>query len=81
MAGEYEAEARIDRRFPVVGHNVIEIEVKDGQGKSVTVAKIRVNYYMAPMNYMTDAKLKGVKYKAKMNLETKISTAKFNVNP
>ena len=99
MAGEFEAEVRIDRSPPVVGDNHIEIEVKDARGKSVTDAKVLVNYYMppmprmAPMNYITDAKLKGEKYRAKMNfimsgpwiiaikinLGGKISTAKFNV--
>jgi len=100
MAGEYEAELRIDRSPPVVGDNHIEIEVKDAWGNPVTDAKVLVNYYMppmprmAPMNYITDAKLKGEKYKAKMNFIMsgpwiiaikinhggKISTAKFNVD-
>jgi len=97
--GQYEAEVKIDRSPPVVGDNHIEIEIKDARGKPVTDAKILVNYYMppmprmAPMNYITDAKLKGEKYRAKMNfimsgpwiiaikinLGGKISTAKFNV--
>ena len=100
MAGEYEAGVRIDRSPPVVGDNHIEIEVKDARGNPVTDAKVLVNYYMppmprmAPMNYITDAKLKGEKYRAKMNfimsgpwiiaikinLGGKISTAKFNVD-
>ncbi len=100
MAGGYEAEVRIDRSPPVVGDNHIEIEVRDGRGKLITDAKVLVNYYMppmprmAPMNYMTDAKLKGEKYKAKMNLimsgpwiiaikinhAGRTSTAKFNVD-
>jgi YtkA-like len=100
VVGEYEAEVRIDRSPPVVGDNHIEIEVKDARGKSVTDAKVLVNYYMppmprmAPMNYITDAKLKGEKYKAKMNFimsgpwiiaikinhAGKTSTAKFNVD-
>ncbi len=99
-AGEYEAEVKIDRSPPVVGDNHIEIEVKDGRGKPVTDAKILVNYYMppmprmAPMNYRTDAKLKGEKYKATMNFimsgpwviaikitrGEKTSTAKLNVD-
>ena len=99
-AGEFEAEVRIDRSPPVVGDNQIEIEVKDGSGKTITDAKVLVNYYMppmprmAPMNYTTDAKLKGEKYRAKMNfimsgpwiiaikmnVGGKMSTAKFNVN-
>ena len=100
MTGDYEAEVKIDRSPPVVGDNNIEIAVRDVRGKPVTDAKILVNYYMppmprmAPMNYTTDAKLKGEKYRAKMNfimsgpwiiaikmnVGGKMSTAKFNVN-
>jgi len=99
-AGEYEAEVKIDRYPPVLGDNKIEIEIKDGEGNLVTDAKVLVNYYMppmprmAPMNYTTDAKLKGEKYKATMNFimsgpwiiaikinhAGKTSTAKFNVD-
>jgi len=99
-AGEYEAEVKIDRYPPVLGDNKIEIEIKDVDGKYVTDAKVLVNYYMppmprmAPMNYITDARLKGEKYKATMNFIMsgpwiiaikinhggKISTAKFNVD-
>ena len=98
--GEYEAEVRIDRSPPVIGDNNIEIEIKDAGGNSLTDAKVLVNYYMppmprmVPMNYMTDAKLRGEKYKAKMNFimsgpwiiaikitrEGKTLTAKFNVD-
>ncbi|HVP80619.1 MAG TPA: FixH family protein [Thermodesulfobacteriota bacterium] len=100
MVGEYEAEVRIDRSPPVVGDNNIEIEIRDCGGNCIKDAKVLVNYYMppmprmAPMNYITDAKLKGEKYRAKMNfimsgpwiiaikinLGGKISTAKFNVD-
>lgn len=99
-AGEYEAEIKIDRYPPVLGDNKIEIEIKDAGGNRITDAKVLVNYYMppmprmAPMNYITDAKLKGEKYKAKMNFimsgpwiiaikinhAGKILTAKFNVD-
>jgi len=98
--GELEAGMRIDRSPPVLGDNNIEIELKDAAGKAVTDAKVLVNYYMppmprmAPMNYTTDASLKGDKYRAKMNFIMsgpwiiaikinhggKISTAKFNVD-
>jgi hypothetical protein len=97
--GEYEAEVRIDRNPPILGDNNIEIALRDAEGKGITDAKVLVNYYMppmprmAPMNYITDAKLKGEKYKATMNFimsgpwiiaikinrAGKISTAKFNV--
>ena len=99
-AGEYEAEVKIDRYPPVLGDNKIEIEVKDAEGNRVIDAKVLVNYYMppmprmAPMNYITDAKLKGETYKAtmsfimsgpwiiaiKINHAGKTSTAKFNVD-
>ena len=63
--GELEAEIRIDRNPPALGDNNFEIELKDPVGKPLTEAKVLVNYYMppmprmAPMNYTTDAKLKG----------------------
>jgi hypothetical protein len=99
-AGEYETEVKIDKYPPVLGDNRIEIEIKDAGGKPITDAKVLVNYYMppmprmAPMNYITDAKLKGDKYKATMNFimsgpwiiaikishAGKMSTAKFNVD-
>lgn len=98
--GEYEAEVRMDRDPPAPGVNSIEIEIKDGGSRPVTEAKVLVNYYMphiprmAPMNYTTDAKLKGERYKATMNFimsgpwviavkithAGKTSTAKFNVD-
>ena len=98
--GGYEVEVRIDRNPPILGDNHIEIEIKDAEGKRVTDAKVLVNYYMppmprmAPMNYVTDAKLKGEKYKATMNFIMsgpwiiaikishggKISTVKLNVD-
>jgi hypothetical protein len=99
-AGEYEAEVKIGRYPPVLGDNKIEIEIKNSEGKCVKDAKVLVNYYMppmprmAPMNYITDATLKGEKYKATMNFimsgpwiiaikinhAGKTSTAKFNVD-
>lgn len=71
-AGDYEVEIKIDKNPPIVGDNHIEIEIKNA-GKSVTDAKVLVNYYMppmprmAPMNYKTDAKLRKEKYQATMN--------------
>jgi hypothetical protein len=98
--GEYDAEVKIDRYPPVLGDNRLEIEIKDAGGRNVTGAKVLVNYYMppmprmAPMNYTTDAKLRGEKYKATMNFimsgpwvivirinhAGKTSTAKFNID-
>jgi len=71
--GEYEAEVRMDRNPPSLGDNNIEIEIKDAGGKPLREAMVLVNYYMppmprmVPMNYITDAKLKGEKYRATMN--------------
>ena len=98
--GALQAEIRVDRNPPIVGDNRIEIEIKDQDGKSVTDASVLVNYYMppmprmAPMNYITDAKLTGEKYKATMNFimsgpwiiavkinhDGKMTTAKFNID-
>jgi len=73
-AGEYDVEVKIDKNPPVVGDNAITIEIKNGAGKYVTDAKVRVDYSMPAMpgmpamNYKADAELKGDEYKAKMNL-------------
>ena len=100
MVSDYEARVKLDRYPPTVGDNPIEIEIRDAAGKSVTDAKVLVNYYMppmprmAPMNYITDAKLKGERYRTtmkfimtgpwiisvKINYGGKISSAKFNVD-
>lgn len=72
--GGYAAEIRIDRNPVILGDNNIEIEIKDGAGRSVTDAKVLVNYYMppmprmVPMNFTTGAKLKGDRYRAIMNV-------------
>jgi len=99
-AGEYHVEIRIDRNPPILGDNNIEIEIRDAGGTRITDATVLVNYYMppmprmAPMNYTTNAKLKGEKYKITMNLimagpwviavkitrDGKTTTAKFNID-
>jgi hypothetical protein len=72
-AGGYEFRVRIDRNPPILGDNHIEIEIKDGTGARITDARVMVNYYMppmprmAPMSYVTRAKLKGESYRATMN--------------
>ncbi|MDW8002654.1 MAG: FixH family protein [Deltaproteobacteria bacterium] len=71
--GEYEMEVRIDTNPPAMGSNSIEISIRDLKGKSITDAKVIVEYSMPPMpgmppmNYKTDAILVGNVYKAKMN--------------
>ena len=97
---EYEAQVRLDRYPPTLGDNHIEIEIKDAAGKSVTDAKVLVNYYMppmprmVPMNFTSEAKLKGERYKTAMRFimsgpwiisvkidhAGRVSTAKFNVD-
>ena len=73
-AGEFEVRARIDRNPPILGHNHMEIEIKDATAGVVTDATVMVNYYMppmprmAPMNYTTKAELKGEKYRITMDL-------------
>jgi hypothetical protein len=73
-AGEYTVEVKIDKNPPVVGDNNMKIEIKDSANKYVTDAKVKVDYSMPampgmpPMNYKTDAELKGNEYTAKMNL-------------
>jgi hypothetical protein len=73
-AGEYNVEVKIDRNPPVAGENNLDIQVKDAAGKNIRDAKVSVNYSMPampgmpPMNYKTEAELKGETYKAKINL-------------
>jgi hypothetical protein len=98
-AGEFEVHARINRNPPIVGNNLMEVEIRDSGGR-VTDATVTVNYYMppmprmAPMNYTTNAELKGEKYKVTMDFimagpwiirvlitrDEKKATAKFNID-
>jgi hypothetical protein len=63
----------IDKNPPIVGDNNLTVTIKDGSGKDVTDAKIKVEYSMPAMpgmpamNYKTDAGLKGNEYKGKLN--------------
>lgn len=73
-AGEFDVVVTIDKNPPVVGNNNITVTVKDAAGKAVTDANVVVDYSMppmqgmAPMNYKANATVKGVEYKAVMNL-------------
>jgi hypothetical protein len=73
-AKEYQVEVETDRNPLVVGDNRLEIVIRDSSGKIVTDAKVAVNYYMppmprmVPMNYKTEADLKGGKYRATMQI-------------
>jgi hypothetical protein len=88
-AGDYALDIRLDKNPPVVGDNLMELTIKDADGKAVTDAKVAVNYTMppmsgmAPMNYKADAVLKGEKYQSTLkfsmsgswNVEVKITQA------
>jgi len=73
-AGEYDVEVKIDKNPPVVGDNIIKIDVKDASGHLSRDAKVVVEYSMPAMpgmpamNYKADADLMGDAYTAKMNL-------------
>ena len=73
-AGDYSVEIRMDKETPVVGANLVEIAVKDKDGKAVTDAKVVVSASMPAMPGMpamenkADAKPDGGKYKAKIEL-------------
>jgi hypothetical protein len=88
-AGDYALDIRLDKNPPVVGDNLMELTIKDTDGKTVTDAKVAVNYTMppmsgmAPMSYKIDAVLKGEKYQSTLkfsmsgswNVEVKITQA------
>jgi hypothetical protein len=72
--GDFDVLVRLER-FPVIqGDNPIEVELRDPQGKPIANAQILVNYYMppmprmAPMNYKTEARLVGSKYRTSMSI-------------
>jgi len=73
-AGAYDVTVTIDKNPPVVGDNNVTVVIKDASGKSVTDAKVLVDYSMPAMsgmpamNYKTNAELNGSGYKATMNL-------------
>jgi hypothetical protein len=70
---DYTVQVVIDKNPPILGDNNLSITIKDGSGKNVTDAKVKVDYGMPAMpgmpamNYKTDATLKGTEYKAKLN--------------
>lgn len=72
--GAYNVVVKNDKNPPVAGDNNLTISIKDASGKNVTDAKVKVEYSMPamsgmpPMNYKTNAELKGNDYNAKMNL-------------
>lgn len=73
-AGAYDVTMTFDKNPPVASDNNVEIAIKDAAGKVVKDAKVKVEYSMPampgmpPMNYKTDAVLKGDVYKATLGL-------------
>jgi len=98
--GEYSVQITMDKNPPVAGENKMKVEIRDQAGNPVTDANVDVAYSMPampgmpPMNYKTDAGLKGEEYQAKLdlsmsgawNIAVKVSragkagTIKFNVD-
>jgi len=88
-AGDYTLDIKIDKNPPVVGDNLMELTIKDTDGKAVTDAKVAVTYTMppmsgmAPMKYKADAVAKDGGYQATLkfsmsgswNVEAKITRA------
>ncbi|MBI4767795.1 MAG: FixH family protein [Deltaproteobacteria bacterium] len=70
---DYTVRVEIDKNPPIVGENNLSLTIKDGSGKNITDAKVKVEYSMPAMpgmpamNYKADAVLKGSEYKAKVN--------------
>ncbi len=73
-AGEYDVVVTFDRNPPVASDNNVGIVIKDASGNAVKDAQVKVEYSMPampgmpPMNYKTDAVLKGEEYKATLGL-------------
>jgi len=99
-AGEYDVTIVFDRNTPTASDNAVGITIKDAAGHIVKDAVVKIEYSMPammgmpPMNYKTEAVLKGDEYKATLglsmsgswNLAVKItragktSTMKFTVD-
>lgn len=75
-------DAAINRNPPIMGENMIRIEIRDAGGRSLAGARVSVNYYMppmpgmVPMNYTVPAAPDGNGYSAKMNF---IMTGPWNI--
>lgn len=73
-AGDYDVSVKFDKSSPSTGANDVAIEIKDGTGKYVTDATVKVDYTMPAMpgmpamNYKANAVLNGNKYAAKLDL-------------
>jgi hypothetical protein len=72
----------LNRNPPVMGKNIIRIEIKDARGQSVINNLVTVNYYMPPMpgmppmNYTLKAMPSGSGYMATMDF---VMTGPWNI--
>ena len=70
---DYTVKVEIDKNPPIVGDNNLSIAIKDGSGKNITDAKIKIEYSMPAMpgmpamKYNTNADWAGTIYKTKVN--------------
>ena len=70
---DYTVKVEIDKNPPILGDNNLSLTIKDGSGKNITDAKVKVGYSMPAMpgmpamSYKADAALQGNEYKAKVN--------------
>lgn len=78
----YTMDISINRNPPIIGKNIILIEIKDPFGKVLINSNVSVNYYMPPMpgmppmNYTVQASPRGSGYAATMDL---IMTGPWNI--
>ncbi len=66
-AGDIAVNVSIENNPPTVGKNSMTVELRDGQGKTVTDAEIGIYYFMPSMpamNYKASSELKDGKYTA-----------------
>lgn len=72
-AGDLTVSVRIDKNPPVTNNNTFKIRITDAAGKSVTDAKVILNYSMPPMpgmpagNFKVEPVLSGDVYKVQVN--------------
>jgi hypothetical protein len=70
---DFTVKVEIDKNQPIVGDNNLTLTIKDGTGKNIIDANVKLEYSMPAMpgmpamNYKADAALKGNEYKAKVN--------------
>ena len=101
VAGDLAITLSVDRYPLVKGDNMLSVKVADASGKSVTDAAVSVRYFMpampgmAPMDFNTQAVLKGNQYAFSANVPMEggwkavvsvvragkpVATARFNID-